>query len=49
MLATLPIAYTNVWEKYTADVAFPDGKQALYLTYRGPGQTALKSVSFDRE
>ncbi|HNX62424.1 MAG TPA: family 43 glycosylhydrolase [Candidatus Limiplasma sp.] len=49
VLATLPIAYTNVWENYAADATFPDGKQALYLTYRGPGQTALRSICFDME
>jgi hypothetical protein len=47
VLASIRIGYTNVWEEYWADVAFPDGKQSLYLTYRGNGQTALKSVLFD--
>jgi arabinoxylan arabinofuranohydrolase len=43
VLATLEVQYTNVWEKYTALVTIPDGIQALYLTYRGNGNAALRS------
>ena len=43
VLATLEVQYTNVWEKYTAPVTIPDGIQALYLTYRGNGNAALRS------
>jgi arabinoxylan arabinofuranohydrolase len=51
-LASITIRYTDHWTKYTADVAFPDGKQALYLTYRGAdasalSATALKSITFE--
>ena len=43
VLVTLEVQYTNVWEKYTALVTIPDGIQALYLTYRGNGNAALRS------
>ena len=45
-LASIPVNNSNVWETYTAQVDFPDGKQALYLTYRGSGSPMLKSVAF---
>ena len=48
VLAEIPIESSNVWVKRTAEVAFPDGKQALYLTYRGTGKTHLKSVSLEK-
>lgn len=43
VLATIPVQYTNVWEDYYADVNIPDGKQAIYLTYRGGGTASLLS------
>lgn len=43
VLAKLPIVYTNVWETYEADIAMPEGIQALYLTFRGQGNAGLKS------
>lgn len=45
-LASIPVNNSNVWETYTAPVDFPDGKQALYLTYRGSGTPMLKSIAF---
>lgn len=42
MLAELPVGYTNVWEEATADIALPEGEYALYLTFRGQGNTMLK-------
>ena len=41
-LAELPVGYTNVWEEATADIALPEGEYALYLTFRGQGNTMLK-------
>ena len=43
VLASIPIEYTNVWETYTASVRIPDGKHAIYLTYRGGGNASLAS------
>ena len=31
-------AFTNVWKEYAADIAIPDGVQALYFTYTGDRQ-----------
>lgn len=43
VLATIPVRYANVWETYEAQVHIPDGKQAIYLTYRGNGNASLLS------
>ena len=43
VLAAIPVQYSNVWEDYYADVNIPDGKQAIYLTYRGGGTASLLS------
>ncbi len=47
-LAKIHVVSSNVWEKNTARFSFPDGKQALYLTYRGTGKPSLKSVAFEK-
>lgn len=47
MLASIQVRYTNFWEEYTTDVAFPDGVQALYLTYRGEGVASLRSIAWE--
>lgn len=47
VLAKLQLCYTNVWEEYATDVAFPDGVQALYLTYRGEGTASLRSIAWE--
>jgi len=43
VLAVIPILNTNIWETATAPIAFPDGVHAIYLTYRGGGNAAMKS------
>lgn len=45
ILATLPVEFTNVWTTYSADINIPNGDQALYLTYRGPGTANLASFT----
>ena len=45
VLAKIPVEFTNVWTEYTADVAIPDGVNALYFTYTGPGSAALRSFT----
>lgn len=44
-LTQIPVAFTNVWTDYTADVVIPDGVQAIYFTYNGPGSAALLSFT----
>ena len=48
VLAEIPVVGNNVWTRGEAKVDFPDGKQALYLTYRGTGRPHLRSVEFIR-
>ena len=44
-LASIPIRATNQWEKFSAEIAIPDGKQAIYLVYRGDSSPLmLKSI-----
>ncbi len=45
VLAKIPVTSSNVWEKSCAPVQIPDGKQAIYLTYRGGGCLSLRSFS----
>lgn len=48
VLASIPAESSNVWQRHETAVAFPDGVQALYLTYRGTGKAQLKSVSLEK-
>ena len=47
-LGRVTIHNSNVWQRYTADVDFPDGVQALYLEYQGTGSPHLKCVGFGK-
>ncbi|WP_228552326.1 family 43 glycosylhydrolase [Gracilibacillus salitolerans] len=42
-LAKIPVKFTNVWTEYSADIAIPDGRQAIYITYTGNGKANLAS------
>ncbi|MEW6564926.1 MAG: family 43 glycosylhydrolase [Spirochaetota bacterium] len=42
MLAEIPIANSNVWERFESPISIPDGIQALYFTYRGSGSPSLQ-------
>lgn len=45
VLAKIPVKSSNVWEESGAPAHIPDGKQAIYLTYRGNGCMSLLSFS----
>lgn len=45
VLAQIRVEDTNVWEEYAAPVRIPDGKQAIYLTYRGERNASLLSFT----
>lgn len=45
VLGRIPVKYTNVWTDYSAPIEIPDGVNALYFTYRGPGSAALLSFT----
>lgn len=47
VLGTIPVVFTNVWKEYAADIAIPDGVQAIYLTYTGSGSASLASFTLE--
>ena len=47
MLGTVQIVNSNVWEKYEIQAQIPDGKQAIYFTYRGYGNLDLLSFTLE--
>ncbi len=47
VLGTIPVHFTNVWKEYSADIAIPDGVQALYFTFRGQGPASLLSFTLE--
>ncbi|NLL04337.1 MAG: family 43 glycosylhydrolase [Clostridiaceae bacterium] len=46
-LGKIPVDFTNVWKEYSADIAIPDGIQALYFVYTGEGGASLASFSLE--
>ena len=45
VLGEIPVRFTNVWKDYSTQV--PDGVNALYFTYVGPGSAALLSFTLE--
>lgn len=45
ILAAIRIDSSNVWEEYWSEANIPDGVWAIYLTYRGSGNTSLCSFT----
>ncbi len=45
VLGSIPVRFTNLWTDYAADITVPDGVNAIYLTYRGPGSAQLASFT----
>lgn len=43
VLGTVSVEYTNVWTVFSAEIAIPDGINALYFTYKGNGNASLAS------
>lgn len=46
-LGRIPVEFTNIWTEYSADIAIPDGIQALYFTYTGHGSASLASFTLE--
>ena len=46
-LGKISVDFTNVWKEYSADIAIPDGIQALYFTYTGHGSASLASFTLE--
>ena len=47
VLGTVPLAFRNLWTPFSAGVSIPDGVNALYFTYRGPGSAMLASFTLE--
>lgn len=47
VLGRIPIGYNNIWTEYAADIAIPDGIQALYFTYTGHGSAHFGSFTLE--
>jgi hypothetical protein len=39
--------YTNDWKEHSADIAIPDGVQALYFAFVGEGLASLASFTLE--
>ncbi len=48
-LGVIPIDSSNVWEEHEAEIAVPDGIQAIWFVYRGGGSPMLKSFTLVTE
>lgn len=46
-LGKITVGYTNIWKEYSADIAIPDGIQALYFTYTGSGSAQFASFTLE--
>lgn len=47
VLGWIPVGFTNEWQKYSADIAIPDGVHSLYFVYQGTGAAHLASFALD--
>lgn len=47
VLGRIPVDFANVWTEYATDLDFPNGIQALYLTYTGNGSASLASFTLE--
>ena len=47
VLCGIPVSHTNEWKTFQAEIAIPDGVQALYFTYRGEGISNLASFTLE--
>ena len=47
MLGWIPVEFSNEWKEYRADIAVPDGIQALYFVYKGTGAANLASFTLE--
>jgi arabinoxylan arabinofuranohydrolase len=45
VLGSIPVDSTNHWEEWEAEIAIPDGKQAIWLVYHGSSALSLKSFT----
>lgn len=46
-LGRITVGFTNIWKEYAADIAIPDGIQALYFTFTGSGSASFASFTLE--
>ncbi|MCQ2496213.1 MAG: family 43 glycosylhydrolase [Lachnospiraceae bacterium] len=46
-IGSIPVSTSNEWMDHSADIAVPDGIQALYFTYNGSGYMMMKSFTLE--
>ncbi|MBO4331142.1 MAG: family 43 glycosylhydrolase, partial [Oscillospiraceae bacterium] len=46
-LGSIQLGFRNQWTPFSADIAVPDGVNALYFTYRGSGSAMLASFELE--
>ena len=47
ILGEIQVEFSNVWETKSAEITLPDGVNAIYLTFRGDGNSMLKSFTLE--
>ena len=46
-LGSIPVEFSNIWRKYTANIVIPDGVHALYFEYKGNGGASFASFELE--
>lgn len=46
-LGEIEVDFSNVWEKYSAEISVPDGVNSIYLKFTGEGTSMLKSFELE--
>lgn len=46
-LGEITVDFSNVWEKYSAEISVPDGVTGIYLKFTGEGNSMLKSFELE--
>ena len=49
VIGEIPVGHSNEWKTFGADVALPDGINALYFSYHGQGISNLASFTLEAE
>jgi hypothetical protein len=46
-LGRIPVAFTNIWTEFSADIAIPDGVHSLFFIYTGGGNAQFASFALE--
>lgn len=47
ILGEIPVDFSNIWQKYSADIVIPDGVWPLYFEFRGEGNASLAAFALE--